>query len=121
MTSIPVHKTCREIIMSPPALMRFVMEVNKMRQLNWIYNTDVLQLQLLQQQSRVQWVERSRASALNLGFLPRGSWEKSNLPINLIWPGLRTSRYTRARSKMEEIACDSGTDFPKRLQKGRDR
>lgn len=46
--------------------MRFGMVVNELLQLNWIYITDLLQLLLLQQQSRVQWAEKSREGALNL-------------------------------------------------------
>ncbi len=48
------------------ALMRFGMALNELLQLNWIYIIDLLQLLLLQQQSRVQWAEKSRESALNL-------------------------------------------------------
>lgn len=82
------HKTCRE--MQWTALMRFGMKVDELFQLNWIYITVLLQLLLLQQQSRVQWAEkreRSKSPCCFYGFLPRGSWEKSNLAINLIWSG----------------------------------
>lgn len=39
------------------------MEVNELIQLNWIYITVLLQLLLLQQQSRVQWAEKSGEGA----------------------------------------------------------
>lgn len=106
--------------------MRLSMEVNELLQLNWIYITDLLQLLLLQQQSRVQWAEESRESAPNLRvvlwFSSTGIMGKNPIcPLISSGQGLRTSRYTRARSKMEEIPCDSGTDFPERLQTHHDR
>lgn len=44
--------------------MRFGTKVDELFQLNWIYITVLLQQLLLQQQSRVQWAEKSGEGAL---------------------------------------------------------
>lgn len=44
--------------------MRFGTKVDELFQLNWIYITVLLQQLLLQQQSRVQWPEKSGEGAL---------------------------------------------------------
>lgn len=58
--------------------------------------------------------ERSKSPCCFMDFF-HGDHGKENLICPLISSdlGLQTSRYTRARSKMQEIACDRGTDFPK--------
>lgn len=105
--------------------MRFGKAVNKLLQLNWIYITGLLQLLLLQKQSRVQWAEKSRESSKSpccfMVFFHGDHGKNPICPLISSGQGLRTSRFTQPRSKMEEILCDSGTDFPKRLQKDCDR